>query len=258
MVNAHAIYIYETLNPGSIVNIWGGDCKGSWQKMWNGSDRPTYSHAPRQFGPPIDCLPKPISMVRIYFNSYQIKSYSAIDAVCLLGTLEDNSKDTKEGPIFKLILEKKLHLRMMTFEDQLDKTERKMQLNLSDDGYFNSLPREIILFILSHLDFRSLIQCCQVSKNFRDIASDPLLYIRLELKYSLWHKVSNATLKSVFRKTKLLKYLDISHCGNYGRLTPVTLRTFIYARGAKLTNLLLQNCHSVTKIVLVSIGNFQL
>ncbi len=55
--------------------------------MWNGSDsRPTYSHAPRQFGPPIDCLSKPISMVRIYFNSYQIKSYSAIDAVCLLGT----------------------------------------------------------------------------------------------------------------------------------------------------------------------------
>lgn len=143
---------------------------------------------------------------------------------------------------------------MMTLEDQLmDKKERRHQLNLSDDGYFNSLPREIILFILSHLDFRSLIQCCQVSKSFRDIASDPLLYSRLELKH-LWHKVSNATLKSVFRKTKLLKYLDISHCGNYGRLTPVTLRTFIYARGAKLTNLLLQNCHAATKIVLVSIG----
>jgi len=254
MVNVHAIYIYETLNPGSIVNIWGGDCKGNWQNMWNGSDsRPTYSHAPRQFGPPIDCLSKPISMVRIYFNSYQIKSYSAIDAVCLLGTLQDE-KGTEEGPIYKLILEKKLHLRMMTLEDQLmDKKERRHQLNLSDDGYFNSLPREIILFILSHLDFRSLIQCCQVSKSFRDIASDPLLYSRLELKH-LWHKVSNATLKSVFRKTKLLKYLDISHCGNYGRLTPVTLRTFIYARGAKLTNLLLQNCHAATKIVLVSIG----
>ena len=49
-INAHAIYIYETLNPGSVMSIWGGDCKGNWQNMWNGPDIPTYGHAPRQFG----------------------------------------------------------------------------------------------------------------------------------------------------------------------------------------------------------------
>ena len=50
-VNAHAIYIYETLNPGSVVSIWGGDCKGHWQNLWKcGSNRPIYGHAPRQFG----------------------------------------------------------------------------------------------------------------------------------------------------------------------------------------------------------------
>ena len=46
-----------------------------------------------------------------------------------------------------------------------------------------------------------------------------------------------------------LRYLDLSICGNYGRLTPVTLRTFIYARGSKLTNLILSNCHIATKVV---------
>ena len=143
---------------------------------------------------------------------------------------------------------------MISWGDQsVEDHKASHRTKLSDDGYFNALPREIILFILSHLDFRSLIQCCQVSKNFRTIASDPLLYKKLKLK-PLFHLVSNATLKSVFRKTKLLKYLDLSHCGNYGLLTPVTLRTFIYARGSGLTNLLLQNCHAVTSMVLMAIG----
>ena len=129
----------------------------------------------------------------------------------------------------------------------------KLPQNLTDEGYFSNLPREIILFILSHLDFLDLTQCSRVSKNFLDITSDALLYRRLELK-KMFNLVSNATLKSIFRKAKLLKYLDLSHCGNYGRITSVTLRTFIYARGSKLTNLILSNCHATTKIVLMSIG----
>ncbi len=32
----HGIFVYETLNPGSIVEIWAGDCKGQWKCMWSG------------------------------------------------------------------------------------------------------------------------------------------------------------------------------------------------------------------------------
>jgi hypothetical protein len=27
-VFVHGVYVYETLNPGSIIAIWAGDCKG--------------------------------------------------------------------------------------------------------------------------------------------------------------------------------------------------------------------------------------
>ena len=36
-VFVHGVYVYETLNPGSIIAIWAGDCKGRWKKLWSGS-----------------------------------------------------------------------------------------------------------------------------------------------------------------------------------------------------------------------------
>ena len=85
-VNVHAIYIYETLNPGSIVSIWGGDCMGNWQHLWKDSvqSRQREVQAPRQFCPPIHYADEPINQVRIYLRM-PWAVYSAIDAVCLLG-----------------------------------------------------------------------------------------------------------------------------------------------------------------------------
>ena len=42
--------------------------------------------------------------------------------------------------------------------------------------------------------------------------------------------------------------------GNYGKVTPDILRKFIYARGARLNNLLLSNCHVANRDVLVAVA----
>ena len=86
-VDVHAIYIYETLNPGSIESIWGGDCKGKWQRLWINDPVPCRQgeiHAPRQFCPPIRYADQPINQIRLYLKA-PLAVYSAIDAVCLLG-----------------------------------------------------------------------------------------------------------------------------------------------------------------------------
>ena len=153
-----AIYIYETLNPGSVVAIWGGDCHGHWQNLWRESERNTSQSNP--FSPPIKCSTIPINQIRLYLKPHQTL-YSAIDAICLLGTLPP-------GRIYQLVIEKKLYLQVLTFQDQQYKCQHQQ---CSDEGYFKCLPREIILYILGFLDFRSLIQCCQVSTTFLKIAS---------------------------------------------------------------------------------------
>ena len=119
----------------------------------------------------------------------------------------------------------------------------------SDNGCFDLLPKELKLHIFSFLDFYSLVQCSQVSRLFRETAADPTLYTRVNLK-PLFHLACNQTLKYLTSRSSLLRHLDMSRCGNYGKITPVVWRTFLYARGSKLTNLVLANCHVSTPSVL--------
>ena len=123
----------------------------------------------------------------------------------------------------------------------------------SSNGHFDSLPREAILHIFDHLDFYSLVRCSQVCRLFRQVGSDPLLYTRVELS-DFFHVVCDHSLKFLTSRALLLRYLDMSRCGNYGRCKSVVLRTFIYARGSRLKNLLLSNCHVADGSVLLAIA----
>lgn len=242
-VFVHGIFIYETLNPGSIVALFAGDCKGKWKCLWSG-ETSKIGHQPRQFGPPVEPPSFPAIMVRICFDGDDLPYHAAIDAICLLGTLQSPSTI---GPILKLVLDRQLHLDVLTF------VPKKPSLTSSDNGYFDILPREAVLHIFCHLDFHSLVQCSQVSRLFRQITYDPLLYVRLDLKM-LFHLVTSLTLKFLMPRCLLLRYFDFSWCGNYGKVTPVTLRTFLYARGGKLTNLILSNCHIFEPTVINAVG----
>ena len=44
----------------------------------------------------------------------------------------------------------------------------------SDNGPFDRLPREVILHIFRYLNFYTLIQCCQVSKLFYQVATSTI------------------------------------------------------------------------------------
>jgi len=199
-VFVHGVYVYETLNPGSIIAIWAGDCKGRWKKLWSGSPV-RIGHQPRQFGPPIEPPSFPFNQIRLYFESLDLPYHAAIDAVCLLGTVQSPLMENVEyGEILRLVLEQKLHMELITYQSQA----KNCDVNYSDNGCFDLIPREAVLYIFQHLDFHSLVRCSQVSRLFRQITGDPLLYVTLKLD-NLFHLVNNQTVKFLMSRCFLLR-----------------------------------------------------
>ena len=65
------------------------------------------------------------------------------------------------------------------------KEQRQRELSpVKDNGYFDLLPREVIVHILSYLDLSSLVRVSAVSSTFRWLSHDPWLYTRLDLRLS--------------------------------------------------------------------------
>lgn len=125
--------------------------------------------------------------------------------------------------------------------------------NESSNGFFETLPKEVIIHIFQYLDLLSLSNVCQVSKLFQLVGSDPQLYTRLYLK-PIFHLVSNVMIEGLTKKCSFLTHLDLSWCGNYSSLKPDTLRHFVKNCGQNLTNLRLNNCHCANGQVLLEIS----
>ncbi|KAK3872697.1 hypothetical protein Pcinc_022245 [Petrolisthes cinctipes] len=121
-------------------------------------------------------------------------------------------------------------------------------------GYFDLLPEELILHILRQLDLRSVCHLAQTCHLLHKYASDPVLYINLNLK-NWWWVVSNGTLEWLSGRCSLLQILDLSWCGPYGALDTETFMEFIHTCGHQLTVLRLNNCHFIDNYCLYMIGN---
>ena len=52
-----------------------------------------------------------------------------------------------------------------------------------------------------------------------------------------------------------IRFSDISWCGNYGKMSPKVLRSFLCGRGLQITSLIMSNCHVVTQEVFGQLGN---
>ncbi len=171
----------------------------------------------------------------------------------------------QRSPLLRQIIDKKLHLfensvldtdqssitelqRFSADNDDIPEEDRPAlsdgleKAGASNNGPFDQLPYSHILHIFRYLDLQGLVRCRQVCHLFNDVAADPLLYVRLNLR-PLFHCVSNDTFKYLFDKSHYTQYLDLSTCGNYGKLSPTVLKTFFYTRGSRLQHLLLANCH---------------
>lgn len=76
-----------------------------------------------------------------------------------------------------------------------------------------SLQDEIIIKILKNLDLKSLCRLSRVNKYFNNLAQDPMLYTRLNLK-PYWYIINTEALNYLAFRCKYLQQLDISWCSN--------------------------------------------
>lgn len=76
----------------------------------------------------------------------------------------------------------------------------------------NTLPYEVLFKILSMLDLRSLFRVAQVDRRLFDVATDPLLYTEVNLK-PYWHMANNFVLRSLSKRVRFMRKLDLSWCG---------------------------------------------
>lgn len=89
---------------------------------------------------------------------------------------------------------------------------RHLRIRLS-----TSFPPTLILQV-------SLCQCAQTCRLFRTVTGDPQLYTRLCLK-SVFRSVSVSALRQLAPRCAFVSELDLSWCGNYGKLTAEALGT---------------------------------
>ncbi|TRY63872.1 hypothetical protein TCAL_00886 [Tigriopus californicus] len=275
-----AIYIYETYNPGCVREIWGGDCLGNWTLLWRSPSDPEFpGHQPRAFSPPLLESPWPIQMVRVIFDHRCATNHPEIDAVALLGSYPQTTTHSSllaSNPILRMVLDLRIKAgssqdpgflallgtnlsttslsELQTFAES-SSCEPILTANVSLEcqSSFASLPREVLFMIFQRLDLWSLRKCARVCKLFCDIAQDPKLYSNVCLK-SLFHSVCDLTLESLAPKMTLTTYLNLSWCGNYGKISSGALATFLATIGSSLRQLRLSNCHVANAPVLTQLA----
>ncbi|XP_023324560.1 F-box/LRR-repeat protein 4 [Eurytemora carolleeae] len=277
------IHVYETYNPGGITAIWAGNCQGNWKLLWgisSSKENQDVSQRPRIFSPPLQQTSFPTKLLRLEFEQTHLLYYTEIDAVALLGTLSPVSTEARigamlpenMGEIMKTIVKRKLHIlpqdtdkiiyncatmlnkrSLQAFQSRLEERERNP--GDSNLGLFDRLPREIMLHILSYLDLITLVQISGVSTLFREFVSDPYLYTSLDLK-DIFYCASSQTLSWLETRCSALVELDLSWCGNYGKIKPSALQQFIETTGHTLNSIRLDNCHVATVSVLNTIVSF--
>eukprot|EP00088_Acartia_fossae_P021172 TRINITY_DN22663_c0_g1_i11.p1 TRINITY_DN22663_c0_g1~~TRINITY_DN22663_c0_g1_i11.p1 ORF type:complete len:601 (-),score=50.87 TRINITY_DN22663_c0_g1_i11:588-2390(-) len=281
----HAVYpirihIYETFNPGGVSGIWAGNCRGDWKLLWDttmtSTPQQVVSQRPRIFSPPLQQTHFITKLIRIEFDQSELPYYTEIDAVALLGTLEPISWEAKvtamlppsPGPLLQKIIDRKLHILPADGEQLEDNIkllsrhsireftkacrEREVSPPGSDLGDFEFVPEEIVLKILGYLDLKSLVRLSAVSTKFHTFAQDSFLYGRIDLR-DIFYCVSSATMQWLLPKCSNLQELDLSWCGNYGKLTPAMLQEFLKHCGNNLNKIRLDNCHVATGQVLQSL-----
>lgn len=245
----------------------------------NSTPQQVVSQRPRIFSPPLQQTHFVTKLIRIEFNQTELPYYTEIDAIALLGTLEPISWEakvtsmlpSKPGKLLKQIIDRNLHIlpsdgvqlednvkllsKQSIREFRTSQIDRERSPPLSDLGDFERVPDEIILYILGYLDLRSLVNVSAVSTKFHQFSTDSFLYSRLDLR-AIFFCISTETFKWLLPKCSNLQELDLSWCGNYGKLTPSMLQEFLKQCGHNLNKIRLDNCHVATGQVLQTLVKY--
>ncbi|KAL0113084.1 hypothetical protein PUN28_012359 [Cardiocondyla obscurior] len=131
-------------------------------------------------------------------------------------------------------------------KDKLPSDESKKSSHCS----FSMLSDEIIIKILKNLDLKSLCRMSRVNKHFNNLAQDPLLYTRLNLK-PYWYIIDTKALHYLAFKCKYLQQLDLSWCSNF---SVPDLEKFLDTCGSLLTHLRLNCCSCIDDYAMFKIS----
>lgn len=216
-------------------------------------------------------------ILRIEFNHSLIDYYTGIDSVLLTGLKCKLPIETplSDNAIMKGVIQKRLEVVLFNpFKPQKTPSEAiedflKNDLNrfienpgssshAAESGDRNApptivelrsnekekvitdIPYEILFNAFSYLDLKSLYQCSQVCRSFRQLVFDPLLYVEINLKL-YWHIANSCLMETLTNRCSLIKKLDLSSCGYFESIKPSDFISFIQANGKSLTHLRLDS-----------------
>ncbi|XP_071506910.1 F-box/LRR-repeat protein 4-like [Diadema antillarum] len=257
-----AINIYEIYHPGAIIEICAAEIERKstegqpvqpnnirWHKLWSGN--PQQSNQAEIFSPPIEKVNTRTNLIRLVFNQRFQEYYTELDGVKLVGmkVVKDEGTD-----IDQVYIE---HLKKLSLSDEKDIDSIVPPLKAqptTDNGFFDMLPGELIQLIFTYL---SLIDKCHIATTcmlFRRHCYDQLLYMELNLQ-PYWHLISNNTLSGLRGRCSQLQKLDLSWCGDWGKIEAQEFHRFIKACGSELRVLRMKACRFVTKDVLEDIAH---
>ncbi|XP_066993757.2 F-box/LRR-repeat protein 4 isoform X2 [Anabrus simplex] len=281
------INIYETYNPGAVVSIWAADPYGKWSMLWEGEPQEV-GHVSRIFSPELKRIDFPTRVLRVEFYHLHLDYYTELDAILLKGSKEfgyrpsktaaSHYDDMKLGNIGKLTSQI-LELNIQNIPPQIDITNSlstflgeelprflsevqegchlnynsKNEIGKLSGRSFDCLPDETVLKIFGYLDLLSLCRCAQVSRHFRDLATDSLLYTELNLKV-YWYCTTSKALETLAGRCQYLQKLDLSWCGSLKSIRSCDFVNFLNQSGSQLTHLRLNSCLFANDTVIIKVA----
>lgn len=206
------ILIYETFHPQSIIQIFGAmipyDTSGNcgdvrWYELWSADPEQESRFKATVFEPEIKKISVAINTIRLIVYSKHLEYYTELDAVEVIGTIEDGTD-----------LDEEYMKRLQQLD--LNKETETEEVEYSGRNYFETLPHELISLIFSKLDFIDVCRAARTCTLFRDHCYDPLLLPELDLQ-PYWNKVTTQLLDSLRETSRVsqLQKLSVSWCA-YG------------------------------------------
>nr|CAH0099980.1 unnamed protein product [Daphnia galeata] len=254
-VYPYCVNVYETYNSGCVRRLWAGDGQGNWKLFHENPIKKSQKHS-QIFSSDPHHLQFLTSIIRVEIDSSLADYYPEIDAVLLVGTetcppFEESLKLSVTG-LYTKITELGLH-RLVPGFNAIESIQRlcfKYQVpETSTICYLNKLPEEVLRIILAFLDLHSLCSLACVSTFFNKISKDSVLFTSVNLK-PYWYCVKLSSLEWLVARSQCLQYLDMSWCGNYGKLSSADFSWFIKQYGKRLRILRLENCTFLNNEVL--------
>ncbi|EFX72265.1 hypothetical protein DAPPUDRAFT_59219 [Daphnia pulex] len=255
-VYPYCVNVYETYNSGCVRRLWAGDGQGNWKLFHENHMKKSLKHS-QIFSSEPHHLQFLTSIIRVEIDSSLADYYPEIDAVLLVGTetyppFEESLKLCVTGLSTKII-GLGLH-RLVPGFNAIESIQRlcfkyQVPAQSSTICHLSKLPEEILRIILSFLDLHSLCSLACVSTSFNKICKDSVLFTSVNLK-PYWYCVNLSSLEWLTVRCQCLQYLDMSWCGNYGKLSSTDFSWFIKQFGKRLRILRLENCTFLNNEVL--------